>query len=227
MLSKVLTDSGVATAPLVWRGRAPRHVPPTPPSEPVAAVAPPPVSDEIVHLRDTVGQLNAQIEQQTREAFEAGLRAGETAARERLEASVQHTIAQLAGAISEIASLRAETIHRAEVDTVRLAVEIARRVLHREITVDTSALSALVKAALQKLQTQEVYRVRVHPDQAKVVRACLDEMGRSQTIEIVQDASQAQGGAVFEVTRGGLDASVETQLREIECGLTDQLEGRN
>jgi flagellar assembly protein FliH len=99
-------------------------------------------------------------------------------------------------------------------------------VLHRELTVDTSALGALIKAALEKLQAQEVYRVRVHPDQAKIVRSCLDEMGRSQAIEVIHDASQRQGGAVFEIQRGALDASVETQLREIECGLTDQLEAR-
>jgi flagellar biosynthesis/type III secretory pathway protein FliH len=43
---------------------------------------------------------------------------------------------------------------------------------------------------------------------------------------VIHDPSQQQGGAVFEISRGALDASVETQLREIECGLTDQLEAR-
>ena len=36
-----------------------------------------------------------------------------------------------------------------------------------------------------------------------------------------------QGSAVFETSRGELDASVDTQLAEIERGLTDVLERRS
>ena len=46
-----------------------------------------------------------------------------------------------------------------------------RRVLHRELSVDPGALGDLVKAALAKLSTQEIYRVRVHPEQEKLMRA--------------------------------------------------------
>jgi len=219
MLSKLWRDPDLEIRPIVWRLG----------SQTPAKEAPPratPAFDEAAQLRAKIGELTAQMERQSREAFDAGMRAGEAAARESLEGDVRATIERLAVTISELASLRAETIHRAEVDTVRLAVEIARRVLHRELTVDTSALGALIKAALEKLQAQEVYRVRVHPDQAKIVRSCLDDMGRSPAIEVIHDASQQKGGAVFEISRGALDASVETQLREIECGLTDQLEAR-
>jgi len=220
MLSKLLKDSELDVRPLVWRrGSTLAAV-----KEASPQIAP--VFDELAQLRAKVNGLTSQMEVQSREAFDAGLRAGESAARESLEGQVRGTIERLALTIAEVASLRAETIHRAEVDTVRLAVEIARRVLHRELTVDTSALGALIKAALEKLHAKEVYRVRVHPDQEKIVRSCLDQMGRSQAIEVIHDPSQQQGGAVFEISRGALDASVETQLREIECGLTDQLEAR-
>jgi flagellar assembly protein FliH len=219
MLSKLLKDPGLDVRPLVWRNGSPEA-----PKEPVTQAAP--AFDEPALLRAKLNELTSQLEKQSREAFDAGLRAGEAAARQSLENDVRATVERMAVSIAELANLRADTIHRAEVDTVRLAIEIARRVLHRELTVDTSALGALIKAALEKLQAQEVYRVRVHPDQAKIVRSCLDQMGRSQAIEVVHDAGQQKGGAVFEIASGALDASVETQLREIECGLTDQLEAR-
>ncbi len=218
MLSRLLKEPEADVRPVVWRGSA------RPVQEPPPQSAPD--FDELAQLRAKLNEVPAQIEKKVREAYEAGMRAGDSAARKSMDAEVRATIEQMAATISELAALRADTIHRAEVDTVRLAVEIARRVLHRELTVDTSALGALIKAALEKLQAQEVYRVRVHPDQAKIVRSCLDEMGRSQAIEVIHDASQQKGGAVFEIGRGALDASVETQLREIECGLTDQLEAR-
>jgi flagellar biosynthesis/type III secretory pathway protein FliH len=68
--------------------------------------------------------------------------------------------------------------------------------------------------------------VRVHPDQEKVVRACLDQTGRGQAISVIADPVQPKGGAIFEISRGALDASVETQLTEIEHGLIEQLEAR-
>jgi flagellar biosynthesis/type III secretory pathway protein FliH len=42
-------------------------------------------------------------------------------------------------------------------------------------------------------------------------------------IEVLGDPSREPGSVVFETTRGNLDASVESQLREIERGLTDRL----
>ena len=91
---------------------------------------------------------------------------------------------------------------------------------------DTSLAPTLIRAALEKLQAQEVYRVRVHPEHQLVLRACLEESGRGGNIEVLSDPLQARGGAVFEMSRGSLDASVETQLREIERGLVDQLQER-
>jgi len=217
MLSKVLDEVALEVKPIAWR----RSPAPPPPRQNA-----PELPTELSELRAQVAELTAAIERQSRQAYEAGFRAGETAATKNLEAGVRESVEKLAHTIADLASTRRDTMRRAEADTVRLSVEIARRVLHRELSVDPSALEALIKAALEKLQAQEVYRVRVHPDQEKVVRSCLEQMGRSQGIEVISDPVQPEGGAVFEISRGALDASVETQLREIERGLTDQLEAR-
>jgi flagellar assembly protein FliH len=195
-------------------------------SPPPAAKPDPAAADatEVAQLRARIGELEAAAETESRRSYAAGVRAGEGSARQSLESEIRETVQQLAATIAELAETRAETIQRAEADTVRLSIEIARRVLHRELSVDGSALEALIKAAMEKLQAQEVYRVRIHPDQEKLVRACLDQTGRGQSIAVVSDPVQPKGGAVFEISRGSLDASVGTQLAEIERGLIDQLE---
>jgi flagellar biosynthesis/type III secretory pathway protein FliH len=43
------------------------------------------------------------------------------------------------------------------------------------------------------------------------------------SIEVIPDPSRQPGALVFETERGNLDASIETQLLEIERGLTDRL----
>jgi flagellar assembly protein FliH len=184
-------------------------------------------SAEVQNLRSKVEELTSQLDRGTKDAWEQGFRAGETATRQGIEAEVRETTSALAGTIAQIAAQRHETIRRAEADTVRLAIEIARRVLHREISVDPSALAALVGAALAKLGNQEIYRVRVHPDLEKLLQSSLAQFGRSAATEVVSDPNLARGGVTFEISRGALDASVDTQLREIERGLVDEIRTRS
>jgi flagellar assembly protein FliH len=177
-------------------------------------------TDELSLARD-----QQAAEQKVKEAWEQGRLAGEVATKKSLDDQVRVALEGLARTVAEVASARADTIRRAEGDTVRLAVEIARRVLHRELSLDSSALEALIKAAITKLGSQEIYRVRVHPEQAALMRACLEQEGKG-TVEVLSDMTQPKGGVSFEISRGTLDASVDTQLREIENGLADQIRRR-
>jgi flagellar assembly protein FliH len=169
--------------------------------------------------------LEAQVHQQLQLAYESGVREGEASARQKLESEVRRAVEQLAVAASELTASRADAIRQAEGDIVQLSLEIARRILHRELSIDPAALGALVRAALEKLASQQVCRVRVHPDQEQMVRATLAELGRNSDIEVMTDVAQPRG-AIFETASGFLDASIETQLREIERGLADRLRER-
>jgi flagellar assembly protein FliH len=216
MLSKVLPESECAFSLVAWRNSPALSIP-----EPLI---PEPDVDLLAARRNL---LDAEIEQKERHAYESGRREGEASAKRQAESEVRATIERLSATIAEVAGARNDAIRRAEADIVQLSVEIARRILHREISLDTSALDSLIRAALDKLRSQEVFRVRVHPDQEQLIRACLQRLGRAERIEVVSDRSQSLGGALFEISRGSLDASVETQLREIERGLADHLGERS
>jgi flagellar assembly protein FliH len=182
-----------------------------------------PAADPQSALQAEITRLNSELAQHSRRDYENGFQAGQAAARKMLEAEVQGAVERLAASVADVAGARADTLRRAEEDTVRLAMEIARRVLHRELNTDPQALEALARAALEKLQSQEIIRVRVNPEQEPTLRRCLDQTGRGAAVEVVADPQQARGAAVFETARGTLDASVDTQLQEIERGLADQL----
>ena len=81
----------------------------------------------------------------------------------------------------------------------------------------------LVMAALEKLQGQEISRVRVHPSHVALVKSCLQQALSGGLVEVVSDPSREVGSAIFETTRGNLDPSVDSQLQEIERGLADRL----
>jgi flagellar assembly protein FliH len=217
MLSRLIAEAEPGVAPVVWRARVPLRAPaPEPAPQPTPAPPPKPSAEEI----------EAALQPRLRQAYESGFREGQAAGRQDAEGEVRKMVQTLAVTAAEVAGARSEVVRRAEADIVQLSIGIARRVLHRELSVDASALEALIRAAIEKLSSQEVYRVRVHPDQEQLVRACLQRTERHGQLEVVSDRSQAPGGAIFEMARGSLDASVETQLGEIERGLADRLGDR-
>ena len=201
----VLADAALAASPVVWRQIQP---------------------GALAGGGQAVGQL-AQVERQNeervREARAAGLREGEAAAHNRAAAELKQTLDRVAQSIQDLAGCRARLRHEAEADLVRLALEIARRVVRREIAVDPDALRGLVTAALEKLQGQDISRVKVHPSHAALLAACLKQGAGGNTVEVVADSSREPGTVIFETARGNLDASVDAQLQEIERGLVDRL----
>jgi flagellar assembly protein FliH len=153
------------------------------------------------------------------EAHQTGYHEGEAAGRSHVEPVIQ----RLAASIEALTTLRPRLRREAEADLLKLAVAIARRILHRELTVDPDAVLGLIRAALDTLQAQENCRVRVHPDHEAVLRAFLEQLGPARQIEVTADRTLEPGGVLFETSRGNLDSSVETQLQEIERGLADRL----
>jgi flagellar assembly protein FliH len=157
------------------------------------------------------------------EAYQRGYREGETAGRN----TAQPVIERVAHSIDLISGLAPRLRKEAEGDLVRLSIAIARRIIHRELSVDSEAVSGLIMAALEKLKGQEIQRVRVHPDIEGVMRAALDHFAVARSVPVVADRSRQPGDVVFETERGSLDASVETQLQEIGRGLADRLRSRS
>jgi flagellar assembly protein FliH len=173
--------------------------------------------------RERLTQLQQQHEQRAREAHDAGVREGEAAGRQRGAAELQPVIDRLARCIEEIGGLRGRLRAEAESDLVQLSLAIARRVLRRELAIDPDALHGLILGALEKLQGQEISRVRVHPAHVALVTESLLQNSASAKVEVMADPSRELGTVIFETRHGNLDASVDSQLQEIERGLADRL----
>jgi flagellar assembly protein FliH len=154
-------------------------------------------------------------------AYQQGFQDGQNVVQQELGGQLDAMASRLARTIEELSGLRQRYRHEAEEDVIALAMAIARRILHRELTVDPDALLGLVKAALEKIEAHEVHRVRVRPEDALLVQQHLDKMGLPQRVELIADPGLERGSAILDSSRGALDVSVETQLAEIERGFAD------
>ena len=163
----------------------------------------------------------ARLEQDLVKARTASRAEGEAQGRQQAQAELQPVLQKLAAAIHEAAELRGRLREQAESDLVRLAIAIAKKILGREIAADPDAIAGVVKASLERLRGQDILRIRLHPDYKMTVAENLARFGASRA-EVLGDPACERGTVIFETARGNLDASVDTQLREIERGLTDR-----
>ena len=206
MSSRLLrSQDAVAAEPIAWRQSGPSARP---------------------RVFDFRGDPEGAAEARIQAAFEQGHAAGEAAGAQRAAQRLDPVFSGLSSVIQELAAIRPRLRQEAEEDTVRLAVAIARRVLYRELATDPDAILGLVKAAFSKLNARETNRLRVSPADAAVIQESRARRDLPENLEIYPDASLAQGSAVFETSRGDLDASVDTQLAEISRGLADVMRRR-
>ena len=181
-----------------------------------ASMAKPPVPAEVPRIGE------AELAEARQKGFEDGIRRGSEEAATKL----QQTLDRLGETLRELALLKRKIRNDSEQELVQLALAIARRILYRELATDPESIHGIVHAALQKLQNREVIRVRVYPAGATAVRAAFERLPNAAAVEIVADTGLATGAVLFETALGELDASIETQLQEIQRGFADRLGSR-
>jgi flagellar assembly protein FliH len=174
------------------------------------------------HVAELEAKRDSDLEQSRQNGFEQGLRQ----ARQEAAKEMQEALDRLARAIQEVPQVKRRMRNEAENEVVKLSLAVARRILHREMTSDPQSLQGLVYAALQRLQNREITKIRVYPASVNAVRSALERNGGMAAIEISGDGALQPGALLFETSLGELDASVETQLQEIERGFADRLQSR-
>ena len=162
--------------------------------------------------------LEQEVEGVRKQAFDAGIQQGEQRAHRELVPIVEKMKQAISDTIGARSTLRAS----AEKDVVQLAVQIAKRILHRELATDPNALSALAKVVFDRMTRSEGYTLTLHPRFLEAVQASLTGNSGSR-VRIEPDPGCAPGTFIVRSEEGTIDASVEAQLDEIARGLADRL----
>jgi len=188
-----------------------------------AQVSPPgPPLEEYLRLEASLRAMEQSVPERERKAQQKGREEGEAAGAAKWQPALENA----ARSVSEMATLRARLRREAEQDVIRLASAMARRILRRELSVDPEAICGLLRTAFERLEMRETSRIRIRPEDREAIGRYLARIGSPQRIEVVADPSLERGALLLECERGQLDASVETQLEEIERGFTDLMERR-
>jgi len=217
MLCKVTADSD-DIKPVLWRTLAGTALAPAAPASNREATP-----GEVADLQKQIAELERLRQTEVAQAKQAAFEEGKQKAWQEGAAEITAALDRLAQKLNEVAALRSKMRMYAEMDIVKLGLAIAQRILRRELTTDPETIHGLVHAALQKIQNRDILKVRVYPAGAEALKASLARAGAAPAIQVVSDAMLKTGDLLFETSVGELDASVETQLQEVERGLADRL----
>lgn len=183
----------------------------------VAALSPPPAAP-VAPPAPSVPQMTsterAAIE---RDAFGQGFAQGERSGAEAAASRSEAVLQRLKQTVVELQSLRAEMIHKTERQVVQLSIAMARRIVHREITLDTELLTAMARVALDRLGESANATIRLHPDDyAATVGAQTQDAG---VVRVVADPMVRRGGCMVHSEFGLIDVSADAQIQELATAL--------
>ncbi len=212
--SRILRGSDTASVEPVWWRTA---------SSPLPAAQAQPSQIDDRHADEPAPGSTIDLERAEQLAYQRGFSEGKAIGISQNKAETDIVVNRLTKSLGELALLRSRIRKDAESDLLKLSIAIARRVLHRELTLDPDSIAGVIRVALEKLDSKELYRVRTHPDQEEAVRNTLARLGGTRQVETVPDPSLQSGDVLFETPQGALDASIESQLREVERGFADRL----
>jgi flagellar assembly protein FliH len=187
---------------------------------------------------DPIANASAEAEQILREAREEAARiiaaaspnAAEQASapsEDEIEAAIKSAVAdqaadlrsELTATIENISSLADEVTKRAEADIVQLALQIAKKVVGREVTIDREIALTLVRVSLSKLHNRSIAQVHLNPEDLAFVEAHREACDFRGALELVADRSVSLGGCLVHTETGDIDARIESQFDVIAHGL--------
>lgn len=177
-----------------------------------------PVPAEPASRQETVDD-KSRLAVLEREAFATAYAQGEKAGIEAGTTRADAMLRRLADTLRELDELRRTMIRQTEHQIVQLAIEMARRILRREVQADNDLLCAMARVALDRLGDSAPATIRLNPEDYHTIVARHGGSWAGTNVSVVADPAVGRGGCMVESSFGFVDASVEAQFRVLEQAL--------
>jgi len=122
-----------------------------------------------------------------------------------------------------IPQIKKDILEKGEEQMVKLAIAIAEKILHQEVSTRKEIILDVLKGALKNIAETEGMKIRLNPQDFRymmeVKKDFLQSFDGIRNIVFEEDSSIKRGGAVVETMFGEVDARLENQLKEIKAAL--------
>jgi len=153
-------------------------------------------------------------------AFEKGYREGERVGKQMGERMMESTLKRYDRSLQQLAETERRLSEAMEGETVRLALQVTRKIIQRETTIDPELVSILVSVALKRMQGHHRIEVRVSKhDFARVTEVI--RSGKS-SISVKEDQSLERGDFILDSVETHIDGRLSSQVDAVSRALFDE-----
>ena len=180
---------------------------------------------EAVDAEETEPVPEVDKEKLETEAYQKGYRLGEIAGREAAVKEMEATMEKYADSFQEICGMKSTLYEQAEREVVKLAMEVAKKIVNREIQADPNIIQTLVRVALSRVAERTSVTVRLNPVDYKYLMERNGGNGKDEWCDVLlqSDNSIKRGGCLVETSCGDIDARMEEKFRELENAFFEDL----
>jgi flagellar assembly protein FliH len=182
--------------------------------------------NRIFELETRLATLEGEIPQVRERGRLEGEEGGRRKQTEEFSEMLEDARQSIVAAIEAFAAERKEYFRGVEAEAVKLALAIARKILHRETQIDPMLLRAVVHSAMDRLEETSKVVLRIPPAEAAGWERIFAEMPAQERPTVMADPRLQTGGCQIESRMGSIELSVDAQLAEIERGFFDLLHQR-
>lgn len=169
--------------------------------------------------REETQQARREREAERARGYEAGLAAG-TAEQQRLTAELQARVQRLDAILDALAKPMETLEAAAEQQLLALVLAIGKQLARREIRAQPGEIIGLIRESVGRLPppARDV-RVRLHPDDAAIVREQLAQPAGNRAWTLIEDPTQARGGCLVLTETSCIDQRFEARVNALVCTL--------
>lgn len=170
---------------------------------------------------EQAAELKATAEKQ---GYEAGMDKGYYEGLEKGKSEMDNKYSALSGTLTKIAETALTEKHKliknTEDDIVKLAVDVARKVVGRELVQDRSIVVNFVKEAIKMLEDKEKIIVYCHPEDIELIKSHREDFIRltdlNEALHILPDDMLERGECRLESNSEIVDTDINYQFGEIK-----------
>jgi flagellar assembly protein FliH len=187
-------------------------------SGPLQDLNPPSAADSNAEEMLRQAEERALLEQA---AYARGIAEG----RAQADAALAQLVQGMGEAIAELTRFRHETMTRYQSELLDLALEVARKVVDRELEQHPEHWIEVIREGVRRAVDRDHIRIRVAPVLHVFLREHLVELRGGldgvKDLELLEDPALPPSGCVVETSYGDLDLGIESQIGTIRSAMTE------
>lgn len=198
----------------------------------------------VAQARDEANQFKAQsqidLEQAKREGFAAGYASGEEMGYKKgyddgfvkgKQAGLEETANAVKTALEAVEQLKAYHLNiltDSQKDVARMALAVAKKVLHKEIMTDPKTVVSVIKEALSRVSFKKQFVILVNPLDLDVIKNSSEDvktvLDNYESLKFKASAKVETGGCIVQTESGTVDAQIDRQFSEVEAAVINALD---